>query len=336
MKTRMVNTAAATSSFSSSLGTNNHTDVVSLPLPFIRPQQQLSPQFRRGALSMSLSELSIHLGGYGRAQLTWDCYQRGMDPTIYFRPTQKDDTTTTTTTHTPTTVSSSVQQHQLPPEEEEEEVVLKLPGSRRTQRLGRVALERLEQLYSDYYDHDDSIAPLPPFQGSSSSSNSSRHPVLQSPRPWGTTGSGGGGGSLEGGVATLTYVTQSPTDGTTKMVLTLCDGQQIETVIIPFHPSLSPTSSSSQPKQSPPRSTLCISSQVGCQQACTFCATGTMGKIRSLTTDEILVQMFYGRKLCNPQLYPHLQLPPITNVGTYVCIYMFRWLSLLFWGVCCT
>ncbi len=35
---------------------------------------------------------------------------------------------------------------------------------------------------------------------------------------------------------------------------------------------------------------VCVSSQVGCAMACTFCATGKMGLKRSLTTDEIVDQ----------------------------------------------
>ena len=38
------------------------------------------------------------------------------------------------------------------------------------------------------------------------------------------------------------------------------------------------------------RATLCVSSQVGCAMGCTFCATGTMGKLRSLSAAEILEQ----------------------------------------------
>ena len=44
-------------------------------------------------------------------------------------------------------------------------------------------------------------------------------------------------------------------------------------------------------------------------QACTFCATGKMGIQRSLTSDEILAQMFFAKKIC--RLY---QLPDVTNV----------------------
>lgn len=36
--------------------------------------------------------------------------------------------------------------------------------------------------------------------------------------------------------------------------------------------------------------TICVSSQVGCAMGCTFCATGTMGLKRSLTSDEITDQ----------------------------------------------
>lgn len=36
--------------------------------------------------------------------------------------------------------------------------------------------------------------------------------------------------------------------------------------------------------------TICVSSQVGCAMGCTFCATGTMGLKRSLSSDEIIDQ----------------------------------------------
>lgn len=101
------------------------------------------------------------------------------------------------------------------------------------------------------------------------------------------------GGKVEGGVAKLSYMSQA-SDNTTKLLLRLADGLEVETVIIPMADS---------------RSTLCISSQIGCKQACTFCATGRMGKLRSLTSDEILAQLFFARKIC--RLY---ELPHITNV----------------------
>jgi len=38
---------------------------------------------------------------------------------------------------------------------------------------------------------------------------------------------------------------------------------------------------------------VCLSSQVGCPLACAFCATGKMGLVRDLTTDEILDQLLF-------------------------------------------
>ncbi len=38
--------------------------------------------------------------------------------------------------------------------------------------------------------------------------------------------------------------------------------------------------------------TLCVSSQIGCAMGCTFCETGQMGLIRSLTPDEIVAQWY--------------------------------------------
>lgn len=82
-------------------------------------------------------------------------------------------------------------------------------------------------------------------------------------------------------------------DGTTKLLLQLAqDNLQVECVIIPWSDRES--------------STLCISNQVGCAQACTFCSTGRMGELRSLTADEILVQVYWASKVCRllPDLYP--------------------------------
>jgi 23S rRNA (adenine(2503)-C(2))-methyltransferase len=40
----------------------------------------------------------------------------------------------------------------------------------------------------------------------------------------------------------------------------------------------------------------CISSQVGCAMGCTFCATGKLGLVRNLTTDEITSQVLLWRQ----------------------------------------
>ncbi len=43
--------------------------------------------------------------------------------------------------------------------------------------------------------------------------------------------------------------------------------------------------------------TICLSSQVGCAQACVFCATGKMGIIRNLQAGEIVAQYLLFRQL---------------------------------------
>jgi 23S rRNA (adenine2503-C2)-methyltransferase len=67
-------------------------------------------------------------------------------------------------------------------------------------------------------------------------------------------------------------------DGTRKLVLRTHDGSAIEAVVIP----------------SPGRVTLCVSSQVGCQLACRFCATGAGGFTRDLRASEIVAQLHHA------------------------------------------
>jgi 23S rRNA (adenine2503-C2)-methyltransferase len=64
-------------------------------------------------------------------------------------------------------------------------------------------------------------------------------------------------------------------DGTVKAVLLARDGARIESVLIPEEN----------------RTTLCVSTQVGCSLACSFCATGAFGFQRNLATAEIVDQI---------------------------------------------
>jgi 23S rRNA (adenine2503-C2)-methyltransferase len=64
-------------------------------------------------------------------------------------------------------------------------------------------------------------------------------------------------------------------DGTTKFLLRLADGKQIESVYIPDTPA----------------HTFCLSTQVGCAMRCAFCLTGKMGIDRNLTAGEIVGQV---------------------------------------------
>jgi len=69
-------------------------------------------------------------------------------------------------------------------------------------------------------------------------------------------------------------------DGTRKYLLELEDGKRIESVLL-FHGGAI----------SKKRTTLCISTQVGCPMGCEFCATGKMGFVRNLTAGEIVGQV---------------------------------------------
>jgi 23S rRNA (adenine2503-C2)-methyltransferase len=77
---------------------------------------------------------------------------------------------------------------------------------------------------------------------------------------------------------------EQSSDGTTKFLLRLDDGKQIETVCIPENPS------GSVDVLDADRVTFCISTQVGCAMRCAFCLTGKMGIDRNLTAGEIAGQ----------------------------------------------
>ncbi|MAI78929.1 MAG: 23S rRNA (adenine(2503)-C(2))-methyltransferase RlmN [Deltaproteobacteria bacterium] len=68
-------------------------------------------------------------------------------------------------------------------------------------------------------------------------------------------------------------------DGTRKLVLETHDKEVIEAVLIPEER----------------RNTLCVSTQVGCPLACSFCATGALGLTRNLRTGEIVDQVLRAR-----------------------------------------
>lgn len=67
---------------------------------------------------------------------------------------------------------------------------------------------------------------------------------------------------------------------TVKAVLALHDGLEVECVRIPMGSG---------------RTTLCVSSQVGCRLACAFCETAKLGLLRNLTPSEIVAQVVVAR-----------------------------------------
>jgi 23S rRNA (adenine2503-C2)-methyltransferase len=79
-------------------------------------------------------------------------------------------------------------------------------------------------------------------------------------------------------------------DDTTKYALSLADGSIIEMVLIPDGK----------------KRTLCVSSQVGCARACSFCATGRMGLKRNLLTHEIVAQILLASQISAPHRLTNL------------------------------
>ncbi|APZ96811.1 23S rRNA (adenine(2503)-C(2))-methyltransferase RlmN [Fuerstiella marisgermanici] len=81
-------------------------------------------------------------------------------------------------------------------------------------------------------------------------------------------------------------------DGATKLLFQTSTGMLIESVILRIETG---------------RTTLCVSSQIGCAAACDFCATGKMGIAQNLAVSEILDQVLQvgqllkaeGRRLDN-------------------------------------
>jgi 23S rRNA (adenine2503-C2)-methyltransferase len=65
-------------------------------------------------------------------------------------------------------------------------------------------------------------------------------------------------------------------DGSARLLVELADGQTVESVLLP-------------------RDGVCVSTQVGCAVACTFCMTGQGGLLRQLGSAEIVAQVVLAR-----------------------------------------
>jgi 23S rRNA (adenine2503-C2)-methyltransferase len=80
-------------------------------------------------------------------------------------------------------------------------------------------------------------------------------------------------------------------DGSARLLVTLRDGQQVESVLLP------PDRPKRRASQAPLGGGLCISSQVGCAVGCVFCMTGQGGLVRQLGSAEIVAQVVLARAL---------------------------------------
>ena len=86
----------------------------------------------------------------------------------------------------------------------------------------------------------------------------------------------------------IVEVYKSKLDGTEKFLLAFPDGNLIESVLMRYKHGNS----------------ICISTQVGCRMGCKFCASTIEGRVRNLTTGEILsevlaVQEYIGERISN-------------------------------------
>ena len=84
-------------------------------------------------------------------------------------------------------------------------------------------------------------------------------------------------------------------DGTRRFLLKLADESEVESVFMPEER----------------RDTICISSQVGCPLACSFCMTGVMGLKRNMTASEIVSQVIV---VLNQVYGEGVEVPHRTNI----------------------
>ena len=82
-------------------------------------------------------------------------------------------------------------------------------------------------------------------------------------------------------------VQTSKIDGTQKYLFRLTDGHVVESVLMRYHHGNS----------------VCISSQVGCQMGCRFCASTIGGKVRNLEPSEMLGQIYKIQRLTGERVH---------------------------------
>ncbi len=93
-------------------------------------------------------------------------------------------------------------------------------------------------------------------------------------------------------------------DGTIRLLFRTFDDALIESVIIPTADG-----------RATARTTLCISSQVGCARACTFCETGRHGYARQLSAGEIVDQVRLAATICESDAPADQRSPGKTEGG---------------------
>ena len=77
------------------------------------------------------------------------------------------------------------------------------------------------------------------------------------------------------------FTKQVSSDGTIKLLLELNDGKKVECVLMRYNYGCA----------------VCVSSQVGCNMACSFCSSGILGKQRNLAPEEMVGQILTINKI---------------------------------------
>jgi 23S rRNA (adenine2503-C2)-methyltransferase len=80
------------------------------------------------------------------------------------------------------------------------------------------------------------------------------------------------------------YTQQISEDGTIKLLLELSDGHKVETVLMHYFYGDS----------------VCVTSELGCNMGCKFCASGLLKKIRGLDAGEMMGQIIVMNNLLRP------------------------------------
>ena len=92
---------------------------------------------------------------------------------------------------------------------------------------------------------------------------------------------------------------QISNDGTIKFLLELADGNKIETVLMPYNYG----------------DAVCVTSQVGCNMGCAFCASGLLKKKRDLSTAEMVGQILVVDEVLR-EMNPDRHVTHVVVMGT--------------------
>lgn len=95
------------------------------------------------------------------------------------------------------------------------------------------------------------------------------------------------------------FVKQESSDGTIKLLLELSDGAKVETVLMRYSYG----------------NVVCVTSQVGCNMGCGFCASGLLKKQRDLTPAEMVGQILVVDQLLKEES-PEKRVSHVVIMGT--------------------